>query len=135
MLEIIGILLKNVDTEYICDINVLGKTNDDAFLIVKQGEKALLNQPAEFLSPFTKFIPKSNLNYFLEKLYSEQVNSLFYFNDKYIFTENIKNSIDLLLNINNINDLSYIYEFPGLYESHLYDNRGKNDWHFITIKL
>ena len=74
------------------------------------------------------------MNYFLEKLYSEQVNSLFYFNDKYIFTENIKNSIDLLLNINSINDLSYIYEFPGLYESHLYDNRGKNDWHFITIK-
>ena len=47
---------KNVDTKYICDINVLGKTNDDAFLIVKQGEKTLLNQPAEFLSPFTKFI-------------------------------------------------------------------------------
>ena len=125
---------KNVDTKYICDINVLGKTNDDAFLIVKQGEKTLLNQPAEFLSPFTKFIPKSNLNYFLENLYSEQVNSLFYFNDKYIFTENIKNSIGLLLKINNINDLSYIYEFPGLYESHLYDNGGKNDWHYITIK-
>ena len=84
-----------------------------------------MNQPAEFLSPFINLFQKSNLNNFLENLYSEQVNSLFYFNDKYIFTENIKNSIGLLLNINSINDLSYIYEFPGLYESHLYDNKEK----------
>ena len=125
---------KNADTKYICDINVLGKTSDDAFLIVKQGEKTVLDQSAKFLSPFTKFIPKNNVNFFLENLYSNEVNSLYYFNDKYIFTENIQNSVPLLIKTNNINDLSYIYEFPGLYESHQYDNGGKNNWHYVTIK-
>ena len=125
---------KNTDTKYICDINVLGKTSDDAFLIVKQGEKIVLDQSAKFLSPFTKFIPKNNVNFFLENLYSNEVYSLFYFNDKYIFTENIQNSVPLLIKTNNINDLSYIYEFPGLYESHQYDNGGKNNWHYVTIK-
>ena len=69
---------------------MLGKTSDDAFLIVKQGEKTIVDQSAKFLSPFTKFIPKNNVNFFLENLYSNEVNSLYYFNDKYIFTENIQ---------------------------------------------
>ena len=49
---------KNVDTEYICDINVLGKTNDDAFLIVKQGRKNFIEPTCRIFISIYKFIPK-----------------------------------------------------------------------------
>ena len=88
---------KNGDVKYICDINVLGKAYDEAFLIVQRGETIILNQSAKIISPFTKFIPKDNVVYFLESIYSEQSNNLSYFYDKYIFTENIKNRMYLLM--------------------------------------
>ena len=30
--------------------------------------------------------------------------------------------------------LHSIFEYPGIYESHLYDNGGKNAWHYVSIK-
>ena len=93
----------NVDTKYICDINKLGKTNDDAFLIVKQGGKTIIDQPAKFISPFTKFIPKRNVSYFLENICLEPPNNTTYLYDKYIFTENIKYFLGLLINTDDEN--------------------------------
>ena len=125
---------KNADVKYICDINVLGKLKDDAFLIVQRGETTILNESAKLISPFTKFIPKKNVVYFLESIYSEQSNNLSYFYDKYIFTENIKNRMYLLMKTDSLDELHSIYEYPGIYESHLYDNGGKNAWHYVSIK-
>ena len=125
---------KNADVKYICDINVLGKANDEAFLIVQLGETTILNQTAKIISPFTKFIPKENVGYFLESFYSEQSNYLSYFYDKYLFTENVKNRLYLLMKIDSLEELHSIFEYPGIYESHLYDNGGKNAWHYVSIK-
>ena len=65
----------------------------------------ILNQSAKIISPFTKFIPKDNVVYFLESIYSEQSNNLSYFYDKYIFTENIKNRMYLLMKTNKSTNL------------------------------
>jgi len=52
---------KNANTKYICEINVLGKSSDDAFLVVKQGDKILVDQSAKFISPFSKVISEEVL--------------------------------------------------------------------------
>ena len=49
---------KNADVKYICDINVLGKANDEAFLIVQRGETTILNQTAKIISPLRSLYPK-----------------------------------------------------------------------------
>ena len=74
---------KNADVKYICDINVLGKANDEAFLIVQRGETTILNQKLYLL--LRSLYPKKNVSYFLESFYSEKDN-LSYFYDKYLFT-------------------------------------------------
>ena len=40
----------------------------------------------------------------------------------------------LLMKTDSLDELNSIYEYPGIYESHLYDNGGKNAWHYISIK-
>ena len=57
---------KNANTTYVCDMNVLGKSSDDAFLIVKLGEKIIVDQSARFISPFSKVISKEFLPDFLK---------------------------------------------------------------------
>jgi hypothetical protein len=52
---------KNANTIYICDINVLGKSSNDAFLVVKQGEKIIVDQSAIFTSPLSKVISEEVL--------------------------------------------------------------------------
>lgn len=60
-------VFSNADYTYKCYMNVLGKTNDDAFLTVTQGDKVLLDShEASFISPFSNSIGDSVMPYVLK---------------------------------------------------------------------
>ena len=60
-------VFSNADYTYKCYMNVLGKTDDDAFLTVIQGDKVLLDShEATFISPFSNAIGDSVMPYVLK---------------------------------------------------------------------
>lgn len=79
---------KNANTKYICNINVLGKSSDDAFLVVKQGDKIIVDQSATFVSPFSKVISKEVLPILLKNYDPGN-----YYFDKYSLVKSLHNAV------------------------------------------
>lgn len=83
-----GYEFKNANTKYICNINVLGKSSDDAFLVVKQGDKIIVDQSATFISPFSKVISKEVLPILLKNYDPGN-----YYFDKYSLVKSLHNAV------------------------------------------
>lgn len=83
-----GYEFKNANTKYICNINVLGKSSDDAFLVVKQGDKIIVDQSATFVSPFSKVISKEVLPILLKNYDPGN-----YYFDKYSLVKSLHNAV------------------------------------------
>ncbi len=83
-----GYEFKNANTKYICNINVLGKSSDDAFLVVKQGDKIIVDQSATFVSPFSKVISKEVLPILLKNYDPGN-----YYFDEYSLVKSLHNAV------------------------------------------
>ena len=83
-----GYEFKNANTKYICNINVLGKSSDDAFLVVKQGDKIIVDQSATFISPFSKVISKEVLPILLKNYDPGN-----YYFDEYSLVKSLHNAV------------------------------------------
>ena len=83
-----GYEFKNANTKYICNINVLGKSSDDAFLVVKQGDKIIIDQSATFISPFSKVISKEVLPILLKNYDPGN-----YYFDEYSLVKSLHNAV------------------------------------------